>query len=471
MTKNPQLLVKAHSIDITKDPVALTVEGFRFTPGDNTRISSGQLTIPGNARITDQNTGAYTLTPTWQKVSNADFYEIDFNNLRYTTIKDTALLFDGLAAETKYSFKIRAVNKTGYSGWKEFSATTKTNPLKFAIQGVTGEARTEGQRGNFGLGRLFDYDETSSWQTRRGVKTVPFDLIIDLNSINQLDKLHYLPLKAGRNVTGNFLKGQVFYSGNKTDWTAAGNFEWANNDEVKVFSFSQHPNARYIRITVTGSAGDAGSAREIYVFKVPGTESYLPGDINNDHLIDRNDWTSYMNYTGLRKGDADFEGYISKGDINQNNLIDAYDISVVATQLDGGAEKNRADSVMGKLEFSTSRQEYNKDEVIEFVVKGTGLRSVNALSFALPYNSRDYEFTGVGAMNMKQMDNLTYDRLHTNGTKSLYVTFVNTGNKETLTGDADLFVVKFKAKHQLKFDLKAIDGMLVDKNLSVTGIK
>lgn len=471
ITKNPQLLVKTHSVDITKDPVTLTVEGFRFTPGDKTRISSGQLTIPGNARITEQNTGAYTLTPTWQKVSNADFYEIDFNNLRYTTIKDTALLFDGLAAETKYSFRLRAVNKTGYSGWKEFSATTKTNPLKFAIQGVTGEARTEGQRGNFGLNRLFDYDETSSWQTRRGVKAIPFDLIIDLNSINQLDKLHYLPLKAGRNVTGNFLKGQVFYSGNKTDWTTAGNFEWANNDEVKVFSFSQHPTARYIRITVTESAGDAGSAREIYVFKVPGTESYLPGDINNDHLIDNNDWTSYMNYTGLRKGDADFEGYISKGDINQNNLIDAYDISVVATQLDGGAEKSRADSVMGKLEFSTSKQEYNKDEVIELVVKGTGLKSVNALSFALPYNARDYEFAGIRAMNMRQMDNLTYDRLHTNGTKALYVTFVNTGNKETLTGNADLFVIKFKAKHQLTFDLKATDGMLVDKNLSVTSIK
>ena len=47
-----------------------------------------------------------------------------------------------------------------------------------------------------------------------------------------------------------------------------------------------------------------------------------------------------MNYTGLRKGDADFEGYISKGDINKNGLIDAYDISVVASQLDGGVKTN-----------------------------------------------------------------------------------------------------------------------------------
>ena len=45
--------------------------------------------------------------------------------------------------------------------------------------------------------------------------------------------------------------------------------------------------------------------------------------------VDENDLTSYMNYTGLRRGDSDFEGYISKGDLNENGLIDAYDISAV----------------------------------------------------------------------------------------------------------------------------------------------
>ena len=56
-----------------------------------------------------------------------------------------------------------------------------------------------------------------------------------------------------------------------------------------------------------------------------------------------------MNYTGLRRGDSDFEGYISKGDINMNDLIDAYDISVVATQLDGGVARNATAKVSGSL--------------------------------------------------------------------------------------------------------------------------
>ena len=56
-----------------------------------------------------------------------------------------------------------------------------------------------------------------------------------------------------------------------------------------------------------------------------------------------------MNYTGLRRGDSDFEGYISKGDINLNDLIDAYDISVVATQLDGGVDREATEKVIRAL--------------------------------------------------------------------------------------------------------------------------
>lgn len=83
-----------------------------------------------------------------------------------------------------------------------------------------------------------------------------------------------------------------------------------------------------------------------------------------------NDFTSYMNYTGLRQGDADFEGYVSNGDINRNGLIDAYDISVVATRLRGGIDKKKVEKVAGTIKISTAKQNYNKDEIIEIRVKG-----------------------------------------------------------------------------------------------------
>ena len=67
---------------------------------------------------------------------------------------------------------------------------------------------------------------------------------------------------------------------------------------------------------------------------------------------------------------------------------------------------------------------------------------------------------------MKDMVNLTYDRLHTNGQKALYPTFVNRGNNLLLDdGNHELFVIKFKAKKNGKFNLKAQDILLVDRNL------
>lgn len=64
------------------------------------------------------------------------------------------------------------------------------------------------------------------------------------------------------------------------------------------------------------------------------------------------------------------------------------------------------------------------------------------------------------------MENLTNDRLHTNGTKSLYPTFVNIGNNEVLNGSNDLFVIKLKAKRDVEYSLKAIYNYMVDRKLN-----
>ncbi|MDL2247179.1 discoidin domain-containing protein [Bacteroides sp. OttesenSCG-928-J23] len=461
--KNPLLMVKLESADVTVNRTELTVEGFRFATADAHRVSTGPLSAP-QVEITEENIGAYTLKPTWNAVPNADFYEINFNNMLYTTIKDTELLFDLLEPETAYNFKIRSANKDGYSDWAGFDAVTQSNPLEFAIQAITGWTSVPNQGGS-GIDKLFDFEESKLWHTRWGnPNATPFDLVMDLHTINQLDKFHYLPRQGAGN--GTLLKGSIYYSNDKETWTEAGNFHWPKNDEAKVFEFTTQPTARYIKLAITETVGGFGSGRELYVFKVPGTEGYIPGDINNDGRIDSNDLTSYTNYTGLRKGDADFEGYISNGDINKNNLIDAYDISVVATQLDGGISKEKVEKVEGSISISTARQHYNKDEIIEVRVRATDLRSVNAWSFALPYNPQHYEFVGVQPLNIKEMENLTNDRLHTNGVKALYPTFVNLGEKETLEGTMDLCILKFKARQRVKFDLQVLDEILADKMLN-----
>lgn len=465
IAKNPQMLVKLAAADVTAAPTVLTVEGFRFAPSDRNRITHGKLTAPANGKVAKEDATAYTLKPSWDAVPNADFYEVQFDDMLYTTIRDTAFVFEDLVPETEYSFNVRAVNRDGESGWTMVKGRTTANPLEFAIQGIVGACTAESQ-GN-SLARLFDFGEGDAWHTRHSKKAIPFDLVMDLKSVNKLDKLHYLPREDAGN--GTFLKGSVSYSTDRQNWTEAGSFEWKKDKDVKIFLFKDAPTARYVKLKVTDSVGNYGSGKEIYVFKVPGTESYIPGDINNDGKLDRNDLTSYTNYTGLRKGDADFEGYISNGDINKNGLIDAYDISVVATQLDDGVISEKGPELAGKLVMSTPRRSYKKDDIVEVTVKGNNLKAVNALSFCLPYDPQDFEFVGIELKNMKKMENLTNDRLHTSGAKALYPTFVNIGTQEPLEGSEELFILKLKAKRDVTFDLKAKDALLVDKDLNTQG--
>ena len=123
---------------------------------------------------------------------------------------------------------------------------------------------------------------------------------MDLKTINKIEKSHYVPREDAGN--GTLLKGTVFYSMDKENWTKAGTFQWDKDNEVKIFGFKDAPTARYIKLNITEGVGGYGSGREIYVFKVPGTESYLPGDINNDGKIDRKRPYLLHQLHGLRKG-------------------------------------------------------------------------------------------------------------------------------------------------------------------------
>lgn len=464
ITRNPQLMVKLAATDVTANAVTLKVKGFEFAPADNLRRSHGALSAPA-ATIAPDAIGAYTLTPSWELVENADFYEIEFNGMTYTNIRPTSLLFDLLTPDTDYAFRVRAVNADGASDWTAVEARTATNPLEFAITGIRGESSAEIQPG-FEVGRLFDFAESGDvFHTRYRKEAVPFSLTMDLQSVNTLDKFVYLPRQDGGN--GTILSGSVETSLDKEHWTPVDSFRWERNGDPKQFDFREQPKARYIRVNVAEGVGKYGSGREIYVFKVPGTESYLPGDINNDGRIDANDLTSYMNYTGLRAGDPDFEGYVSVGDINRNGLIDAYDISVVATRLDDGVEDNEyARPLGGRIELDVVKDAPAVGDTLTIAVKGVGLESVNALSMAIPYDQKVWQFAGIEPEATATMENLTRDRLHANGEQTLYPTFVNIGQQPDLTGDVRLFVVRFKRLRRGAHSFHATDVLLVDKKLN-----
>lgn len=463
VTKNPQLVVKVEPTDITALPVKLQVKGYAYQYEDNSKTHTGALTAPVHAMVKAEDVGAYSLTPSWDKVGNADYYEILYQGMTYSTIRQNRLQFNDLTPATEYDFKVRAVNKDGVSDWTAFSAKTKSNPLEFAIHGITGKTSTPSSEDHETY-RLFDFsDKGDIWFANFKKAEGPMVLTMDLHGTSVLDKLEYLPREGG--TAGTITKGSIAISPDNKNWTEVGDFTWTRNDSTKVFKFDGKTPVRYIRMTIKDSYRDYVSGREIYVFKVPGTKTLIPGDVNQDGKIDHNDLTSYLNYTGLKKGDPDFDGYISKGDLNANGLIDAYDISEVATQLDGGVTPNAA-KMAGTISYTYSQKLYQKGDDITVTVQGKGLKAVNALNLVLPYSERDMQFVSIEPAAVKDMQNMTNDRLHKDGSKVLYPTFVNIGDQDDLNGDADLFVIHFKAVRKFKLGTIWPHGMLVDKNLN-----
>lgn len=459
--KNPQMLIKLPATDITANTVTVSMTGYEFTKGHPLAKQTAQISAPQGVKVAEADQQPYSLTPSWNAVSGADYYEIQFDGMIYSGIQQNKLIFTDLQPSTDYSFRVRAVNKAGASDWTDLQARTSVNPLEFAIQGITGTCSAESQPGN-GLNKLFDFDEQSMWHSHWEKKATPFEIIADLHSVNTLERMVYVPRQVG--VNGMITSATIATSMDKNHWVEAGSVQWTRDMEKKTFTFSQQPQARYIRIKVDKAYGDFGSGQELYVFKMKGSASYIPGDINNDKTLDENDLTSYLNYTGLRLGDKDFEGYVSKGDINGNGLIDAYDISNVAVEMEGRARPSK-DTLSGKLVMSPDKKTYKAGETAVITVRGFGLKAVNALSFALAYVPNDYEYLGCDAIGTKKMQNYTNDRLHSNGTKSLYPTFVNIGNQATLEGSEDLFTLKFKVKKAGAFTPQMTDGILVDKAL------
>ena len=462
MTKNPVIMVKVAKSDVTAAATTLTIKGHKMEVESSLLTTKGAIKETPKAAMKDEDCQAYTINLAWEKVKKADYYEVMFEDRLYTTIKDTHLLFEDLKPVTEYKFLVRAVNKNGATGWEYIKATTKSNPLEWALTGVTATTSCPNQGGQ-GTDKLFDFDEGSTWHTAWSASAVPFEMIIDLNGLSTLDKLHYVGRKDAGN--GTIKKATISYSTNKEQWSEPAKVKWALTPDVKEFQFEGNPKARYIKINVTEAVGNFGSGLEMYIFKVPGTETYLSGDINKDKKVDENDLTSYLNYTGLRKSDSDFD-YISIGDINENGLIDAYDISVAATRIGDGVYERPENIIGGSIAIAADKRSYDAGEEVVITISGNNLQNANAFSLALPYDAADYEFVGIEALNTANMANYSKNRMHGNGETAVYPTFINEGNQATIGGNVALAKVTLKAKRKVKFDLKAIDGIIVDKHLN-----
>ena len=472
ITKNPMVCIHLAKTDVTANAIELRMDGYQFDNSDALLKSAGALNAPqASLKDAEGANKAFTITAAWDKQANADYYEVKIDGMLHSTIRSTEFTIENLKPETEYDIQVRAVNKDGASEWTTLKGRTIKDPLDEAIRDITATNSTPDWEG-LEVAKMFDFNEKNYWHTdyykKEGV--LPFDMTMNLHGIAKLDRIQYLP-SSERDCHGQIYKGRIATSFDGSNWTENGTFEWNKDGGVKEYKFKGEPEAQYVKMTVEETKGGQASGTELYVFKTPGSKMKKPGDINNDNRIDENDFTSYLNYCGLRKGDKDFEGYVSNGDINRNGLIDAYDISVVATQLKSGVSSKQVAPVAGSISLVADKKAYQAGDVITLTVKGKDLVSLNALSFALPYNATDFEFIGIDVKDMGKMENISKDRLHSDGSKLIYPTFVNIGEQPAVEGTHDLFTIKLKTRKACKPSFKFSNLMMVDKFLRVKSEK
>jgi hypothetical protein len=108
----PRLMVKIAATDVTADAIEVTVEGYQFEVNDPLVANTGKLAVP-TITFTEENIEPYALTPSWELLPEADYYEIEFDGMLYSTVRDNKLRFEDLKAETEYTLRLRAVNAAG----------------------------------------------------------------------------------------------------------------------------------------------------------------------------------------------------------------------------------------------------------------------------------------------------------------------------------------------------------------------
>lgn len=468
ITTTPKLYVKSEKTNVKVNEVELTINDFINSQEISKNEVNTNLSVPANFTAPEELITPSSITLNWDKVENAETYEIEIDGIVYKNIASNQYIHNNLNFDTDYNYRIRSVNKDGYSPWSEnLVVRTALDPYRNVPNGMTVKW-TEGHYSDEVPDNAVDSNDNSQFHSAGNAINKPF--IIDMQKAYQIEKLDLLFRASGN---GSVKRAEIYssidgvnYQKVFTNAADSGNAAWTTDGQVKTINFSSPIKARYFKIVTKESVGNFIAMREFRPYKVDGTNGQVVGDWNNGGTIEEGDLTFLQNYTGLSSVDADWD-YVSMADLNFNNVIDAYDISYVASQLEGGVVPTDGGKVAGEVMLVPSKTSISANETFTVDVVGTGLSDVNAFSLEIPLEASEYEFvkteTTVATASMR---NLSKIRMHSNNKQDLYVVFTNVGDNIKVNGTETIARITLKAKNDINFALAPTNALVVDSNLN-----
>ena len=464
-TQTPKLRVKStDKVGIHDNIFQVVVEGFENKQDLGGNELDKEIAIPTGLTSTEKTSDSITLG--WEASSGAVSYDVEADGNVYRNILDTTYVHEGLKFSTEHKYRVRAVNAEGnYSDWsKELTVATDDDPYR----NVPEPAKitwTGSIYGNHKPDLAFDHQfQSGDGGFHSGEGAVGKDLIVDFGKFYQLDKLEYYPRDDAGN--GTVTKMNISTSMDGIHWTEPKTYNWDRNGNMKEVDLSG-TRARFVKMTPQASVGGYFSASEIMIFKEDGTEGKIVGDVNNSGSLDENDLTFFENYAGLIPSDKDWE-YVKNmnADLDGNNLVDAFDLAYVATQLNGGIS-NPAEGVEGKIRLVPSKTNIKEGETINVDVYGIGLKNVNTFSVNIPVDTATYSMTPASSsVSSVYMRNFSKTRSHTNGTVDNFIMFTNIGKQETLNGSGVIASFTLTAKKDFTWQVRESGAAVVGQDLS-----
>ncbi|NRG68413.1 DUF5110 domain-containing protein [Streptococcus suis] len=464
---NDLLKIKLAARDVTQAAVVVTIDGFvHQNPVAEAPVDLQVPTIPTGLTAPEEGISASSIRLQWTGVEGASSYDILRDGTLFTGITGTNYTFDDFAYGSEHSFKIRAVNAKGASAWsQELRVSTNEDPWSDAIEGIQATTNITPQSGQ-GLDKLFDKQVGHQFHSQWGAAvSFPATINMDLGGTYEVDRIEYYP-RNDNGANGRITKAYFEVSEDGVNWTTDEYYSvWANDNKTKTYKFAV-PRVRYVRMHIAEGVNNFVSGEELLVFKKPGSRMLIPGDISNDGRISDDDKTSFLNYTGLRTEDNDF-GYISHADSNKNGLIDAYDISVAAVQLEGGIATPSQSNPAGRTYLTADNLNLTAGQTTTIRLMAADLEAVNALTSTVMIDGSQFEVVGQVTANQtftKEAENFSYVRTRGNQSNIVF-SFVNFGDKPQLTGSGEIGRITLKALVEGPLNLTMQDGILVSNGL------
>lgn len=469
-TSTPKLYVKSGAkTNISEYDFQVVVEGFANEQTLPANELDEALTVPANLREVDKSDDYITVG--WDAVDGINAYDIEVDGTVFNNIEATTYTQDDLMFSTEHTYRVRSVSADGhYSNWSE-PITLMTDDDPFRNTPYPTDIDWEGSiYSNRTADRAFDHTfQIGDGGFHSGGGDIGKALTVDYGMAYQLDKIEYYPRDDAGN--GTVTQMEIATSIDGIHWSEGQVYTFARDNTTKTVEMDG-VTARYVRFIPRASVGNFFSASEILVYKVDGTNGSIVGDVNHSGSLDENDLTFYENYIGLIPSDSDFE-YIkdSGGDIDGNDIIDAYDLSYVATQLNGGIS-NPADGVDGKIMLVPDKTDIKAGDTVNISIFGIGLKNVNA--FSVEFHQDDSLFTvtnpGSASVSTAFMRNFSKLRTHTSTSEGIdnYTVFTNLGFQDLINGTGTIATITIQANADFTWgnDRVASSATLVGQDLS-----